>query len=88
VVDEERNEIDAEERTAFDDSTAFDAINSPKALFRQRQPDFRMALPVVILIVVVAVVSALVLGGVIQGSEERSGPEPASTTQPTVLIVP
>lgn len=47
-----------------------------------------LLLPLVVLVVAVAVVSGLVLGGVVRGErtyEDRSG---TSTTQPTVLIEP
>ena len=39
-------------------------------------------------VVVVAIVSGLVFGGVVQGSKTYAGPGDAPTTQPTVLIEP
>jgi len=56
--------------------------------FRQRPPNHALTLPLVVLLVVVAVVSGLVFGGVLQGYESRPAPEQAPTTQSTVLIVP
>ncbi|HLA80342.1 MAG TPA: hypothetical protein VJP78_01745 [Thermoleophilia bacterium] len=46
------------------------------------------ALPVAILVVVVAVICGLVLGGVVQGDHTRSGPENVPSTLPTVEIQP
>lgn len=45
-------------------------------------------LPLAVLVVVVALVSGLVLAGVVQGHEPRVGPEQAPTTQATVEIAP
>jgi hypothetical protein len=73
--------------TGFDD-TKFDEAGASYALFRQRRPDFNMALPVIVLFAVVAIVSGLVFGGVIQGDEIRTGLGETPTTQPTILIIP
>ena len=45
-------------------------------------------LPLVALVVVVAVVSVLVLTGVVKSDQPRVGPEAAPTTLPTVEVVP
>lgn len=47
-----------------------------------------LVLPLAVLVVVVAIVSGLVLGGVVQGHEPRVGPDHAPTTRPTVEIAP
>lgn len=47
-----------------------------------------LVLPVAVLVIVVAIVSGLVLSGLVQGHQSRVGPAHAPTTQPTVLIVP
>jgi hypothetical protein len=47
-----------------------------------------LVLPLAVLVVVVAILSGLVLGGVVQGHEPRVSPEHAPTTQPTVEIAP
>ena len=47
-----------------------------------------LAVPVAVLIVAVAVICALVLGGVLQGHSPRMGPDGAPTTVPTVQINP
>lgn len=47
-----------------------------------------VVLPVAVLLIVIAVVAGLVFGGVIQGHEERQGPEAPSTTQSTIVIEP
>jgi len=52
------------------------------------QPLYHITIPLVVLVLVVALVSALVFGGVIQGHAERVGPERPATTQPTLLIEP
>lgn len=57
-------------------------------MFRQRMPAYDVTLPIVVLLAVVAIVSGLLFGGVIQGHETRVGPEQAPTTQSTVLIAP
>ena len=78
--------------SGFDDpgfsGTKFDETGASYALFRQRRPDFNMALPVIVLLAAVAIVSGLVFGGVIQGDEISTGLEEAPTTQPTILIIP
>ncbi len=55
---------------------------------RRRPSILKVALPVIVLLIVVAAVSGLVFGGVIQGDATRVGPEQVPTTQPTVLITP
>lgn len=45
-------------------------------------------LPVAVLVVAVAAVIGLVFGGVLQGHQERVGPQGTSTTQSTILIEP
>jgi hypothetical protein len=45
-------------------------------------------LPLAVLVVFVAVVSGLVLGGVVRGHESRVGPDHAPTTRSTVEIAP
>ena len=45
-------------------------------------------LPLVVLVVAVAVVSGLVLGGVVRGERTYDDGSGTSTTQPTVLIEP
>jgi hypothetical protein len=72
----------------MDELDDFDELEPTYQVFRRRTPPFSLVLPVVMLIIVVAVVSGLVLGGIIQGSEIREGPSAPSTTQPTVLIAP
>ena len=47
-----------------------------------------LVLPLAVLVVFVAVVSGLVLGGVVQGHESRVGPDHAPTTRSTVEIAP
>ncbi len=47
-----------------------------------------MLLPVLVLIVIVGVISALVLTGIVQGDESRRAPADAPTTLPTVEVVP
>jgi hypothetical protein len=47
-----------------------------------------LVFPLAVLVVFVAVVSGLVLGGVVQGHESRVGPDHAPTTRPTVEIAP
>lgn len=65
-----------------------DELDSTYRVFQQRTPLYRYTLPVIVLLVVVATVSGLVFGGVIQGDETRSGPGQAPTTQPTIQVVP
>jgi hypothetical protein len=73
---------------AMDDDLDFDDLDATYQMFRRRTPAFGMVLPVIVLILVVAVVSGLVFGGVIKGHEERAAGEGSSTTVPTVQIVP
>jgi hypothetical protein len=47
-----------------------------------------LAVPVAVLIVAVAVICALVLGGVLRGDRVRTGPDAAPTTLSTVEINP
>lgn len=47
-----------------------------------------VALPVAVLLVVIAIVSGLVFSGAVQGHAERIGPAGPPTTQPTILIEP
>jgi hypothetical protein len=70
-----------------DDDFEFDDLEPTYQVFKRRTPSFDLMLPVIVLIVIVAVVSGLVFGGVIEGSEVRTGGE-APTTLPTVQIVP
>lgn len=44
--------------------------------------------PIGTLIVAVALVGGLVLGGVVQGQAERVGPAESPTTVPTIIIEP
>lgn len=48
---------------------------------------WRYLLPVAVLVVVVAVISALVLTGVVSGGKDRPVAQPTSTT-PTIEIAP
>jgi len=66
----------------------FDGDDPSYQIFRQRTPSFTLALPVVVWLVVVGIVSGLVFGGVLQGDESRVGPAETPTTQSTVLISP
>jgi hypothetical protein len=70
------------------DESGFDGTDPSYQMFRQRTPAYSLTLPIVVLLVVVAIVSGLVFGGVIQGDESRVGPERTPTTPSTVLIVP
>ncbi|OFW56515.1 MAG: hypothetical protein A2133_03270 [Actinobacteria bacterium RBG_16_64_13] len=70
------------------DETEFDDLEPTYRVFRQRTPPLGLTLPLVVLVIVVAVVSGLVFGGVVQGHETREGPAQSSTTQPTVQIAP
>jgi hypothetical protein len=65
-----------------------DDLEPTYELFSQRTRPLRLILPVVLLLVVIAIVSGLVFGGVIQGHESRTGPTGVPTTQPTVIISP
>jgi hypothetical protein len=56
--------------------------------YNKAQPLHLIVIPLALLVVVVAIVSGLVLGGVIQGHQERTGPALPLTTESTVLIVP
>jgi hypothetical protein len=56
--------------------------------YRKAQALHMIIIPLVLLVIVVALVSGLVLGGVIQGHQERMGPALPPTTGSTVLIVP
>ena len=47
-----------------------------------------VVLPVALLLIVIAVVSGLVVGGVIQGEAERTSGGPSTTTGPTIIIGP
>jgi hypothetical protein len=47
-----------------------------------------LAVPLAVLIVVVAMICALVLGGVLRGDRVRTGPDAAPTTLSTVEINP
>jgi glycine/serine hydroxymethyltransferase len=55
--------------------------------YKTAEPLYKIAIPLAVLVVVVAIVSGLVLGGVIQGHQERLGPV-TPTTQSTLLIGP
>ena len=57
-------------------------------MYRTVEPLYFITIPLAVLVIVVAIVSGLVFGGVIQGHAERVGPAGAPTTQPTILIVP
>ena len=57
---------------------------APKALHSV----LSVTIPLAVLLVVIAIVSGLVFGGVIQGDEERVGPAEPPTTQSTILIEP
>jgi hypothetical protein len=46
------------------------------------------AAPIGTLIVAVALVGGLVLGGILEGDAERTGPAEAPTTVPTIIIEP
>ena len=65
-----------------------DDLGPTYEVFEQRPGILRLALPLVLLLVVIAIISGLVFGGVIQGHQERNGPGGSSTTQPTVIIQP
>jgi hypothetical protein len=70
------------------DDPDFDDLEPTYQVFEQRSPFSGLVLPVIVLLVVVAVISGLVWGGVLQGDENRMGPEQAPTTQVTVQIAP
>jgi hypothetical protein len=48
----------------------------------------RLVLPVLVLLVIVAIVAGLVLGGVVEPRQTRPAPEQLPTTVPTVEIAP
>jgi hypothetical protein len=56
--------------------------------YETAEPFYKIAIPLAVLVVVVAIVSGLVLGGVIQGHQERLRPATPTTTQSTLLIGP
>jgi hypothetical protein len=56
--------------------------------YKTAEPLHKIAIPLALLVIVVAIVSGLVLGGVIQGHQERLGPVTPSTTQSSLLITP
>ena len=70
------------------DESEFDQDDLSYRMFRQRTPSIGITLPVIVLLVVVAVVSGLVFGGVLQGDETRVGPAQSPTTQSTIQVVP
>jgi hypothetical protein len=73
----------------FDEEQFYtDELDPSREGFCLRGRVFGLALPLVVLLIVIAVVSGLVFGGVIQGHESREGAGQAPTTQATVLIVP
>ena len=47
-----------------------------------------VALPVALLLAVIAVLAGLVFGGVLQGEEKRTGPLDIPTTPSTIIIEP
>lgn len=57
-------------------------------MYRTAEPLYFITIPLAVLVIVVAIVSGLVFGGVIQGHAERRGPAEVPVTQPTILIVP
>ncbi len=56
--------------------------------YKKAEPLYQIVIPLALLVIVVAIVSGLVLGGVIHGHQERVGPVPPITTEATLLIVP
>jgi hypothetical protein len=56
--------------------------------YKKSEPLYRILIPLAVLIIVVGIVTGLVFGGVIQGNQERVGPEVPTTTPATLLIVP
>jgi hypothetical protein len=56
--------------------------------YKTSEPWYLLAIPLAMLVIVVAIVSGLVFGGVIQGHAERVGPAQSPTTESTILIVP
>jgi hypothetical protein len=70
-----------------DDDVDFDDLDPTYQVFRRRTPSFGIMLPVIVLVAIVAIVSGLVFGGVLEGSQVRSSGN-APTTQPTVQIAP
>lgn len=55
---------------------------------RAPRPVTGVILPVMLLLVVIALVSGLVAGGVLQGDAERQGADSSTTTVPTIVIEP
>jgi hypothetical protein len=47
-----------------------------------------VVLPVALLLIVIAILAGLVLGGVVQGHAPRTGPGPSTTTESTIVIEP
>jgi hypothetical protein len=47
-----------------------------------------VVLPVALLLIVIAILAGLVLGGVVQGHAPRRGPGPSATTESTIVIEP
>ena len=72
----------------MDDDLDFDELEPTYEEFGHRRRVLGFVLPVVALLVVIAIVSGLVFGGVIQGHQSRTGPSEPATTQPTVIISP
>jgi hypothetical protein len=56
--------------------------------YKTAEPLSKIAIPLAVLVVVVAIVSGLVLGGVVKGHQERIRPVTPITTESTLLIVP
>jgi len=65
-----------------------DDLDPTYQVFGPLRPVYQISIPVVVLLVIVAIVSALVFAGVLQGHAERIGPVSAPATQPTVIIEP
>jgi hypothetical protein len=70
------------------DDFDFEDLDPTDQVPSRKSPVFGLALPLVVLVIVVAVISGLVFGGVIQGHQIRVGPGNAPTTQSTVQIAP
>ncbi len=62
--------------------------NGPYDPSGQRKVDYRLLPPLAMLLVIVALVSGLVFGGIVQGDKERPSPGEIPTTLSTVLIIP
>jgi cytochrome b subunit of formate dehydrogenase len=56
--------------------------------YKTAEPLYKIVIPLVVLVIVVAIVSGLVLSGVVQGDQESAGPVAPITTESTLLIVP